>query len=346
MRTEEVRQVLRRLLLERSQGVTDEQEGAEKSCLNYSLCTQLLREDDDDEESEEEEAVEEASIAKDFNEREMLLAMTEEEEAEEGVPPPHLLLYYATLNRVVVRAPYVDKKEPTGQNITTEEEEEEEEDAMPKRPFFLQIANVWSKWAAKGSFPLCFEKMEGQQVLATIDDVARLEESVTPLLLRCSALWASADDTVKKKMLQEVIEAAGLRGLLTCLGLRQTFKSIDAFPPSRRRLLASANKPHKGGARLSVAARALCKHGHRDSQQWWGTTTGPDPLKNANAEAIIKKIFQNATWLNLHLLPHDLGIFEVRTKEGYGARWSGDGNTFRGFLEPQMEDGHEKGWRH
>ena len=31
---------------------------------------------------------------------------------------------------------------------------------------------------------------------------------------------------------------------------------------------------------------------------------------------------------------------------GYGARWTYNGQSFRGFLEPQMVDGHEVGWRH
>ncbi len=30
-------------------------------------------------------------------------------------------------------------------------------------------------------------------------------------------------------------------------------------------------------------------------------------------------------------------IFELRIMQGYGARWSADGRTFRGFLEPQLE---------
>jgi len=69
---------------------------------------------------------------------------------------------------------------------------------------------------------------------------------------------------------------------------------------------------------------------------------------------------------------HDTRVYEVRNAEGYGARWeiypqvqqnsndsegsSSKSNTleteypqgiiFRGFLEPQMEDGHAKGWVH
>lgn len=32
----------------------------------------------------------------------------------------------------------------------------------------------------------------------------------------------------------------------------------------------------------------------------------------------------------------------MRIVEGYGARWEASGDKFRGFLEPQMEGGHEK----
>lgn len=35
-----------------------------------------------------------------------------------------------------------------------------------------------------------------------------------------------------------------------------------------------------------------------------------------------------------------------RCSKGYGARWTIDGTKFRGFLEPQMEEGHSVGWRH
>jgi len=44
-------------------------------------------------------------------------------------------------------------------------------------------------------------------------------------------------------------------------------------------------------------------------------------------------------------LPGDLPIIEIRVKEGYGMRWQLDG-FFRGFLEPQMPNGHENGWKH
>ena len=50
-------------------------------------------------------------------------------------------------------------------------------------------------------------------------------------------------------------------------------------------------------------------------------------------------------WINVHILPHNEIIVEIRVEEGYGARWKIDGE-FRGFHEPQMEGGHENKWRH
>ena len=39
-------------------------------------------------------------------------------------------------------------------------------------------------------------------------------------------------------------------------------------------------------------------------------------------------------------------MFDILLWTGYGVRWSSDGKQFRGFLEPQMVDGHEVGWKH
>lgn len=42
-------------------------------------------------------------------------------------------------------------------------------------------------------------------------------------------------------------------------------------------------------------------------------------------------------------------VYEVRQHQGYGLRWKlqdGEEWKFRGFLEPQMQDGHSIGWIH
>ena len=48
------------------------------------------------------------------------------------------------------------------------------------------------------------------------------------------------------------------------------------------------------------------------------------------------------------IFKHDIKVVEIRTVEGYGARWQllPDGTQFRGFSEPQMEDGHSVHWKH
>ncbi|CAI5475373.1 unnamed protein product [Closterium sp. Yama58-4] len=95
-----------------------------------------------------------------------------------------------------------------------------------------------------------------------------------------------------------------------------------------------------------VGARALSKHWHRGRDNFWGDASGPDARKNQHALHCLTSLLDGATWMNVHALPHDLPVFEVRGSEGYGARWSADGLQFRGFLEPQMPDGHAKRWRH
>ncbi|RUP51447.1 hypothetical protein BC936DRAFT_148124 [Jimgerdemannia flammicorona] len=135
---------------------------------------------------------------------------------------------------------------------------------------------------------------------------------------------------------------------------------------------------------LTVGAKALTKHWHRDvGSGFWGVATGSERAKNETANAVLAKILTDPAWINLHWLPHDITAYEIRNAQGYGARWevresgSSFGTasvlptanpastaadvltattdlveeteerwTFRGFLEPQMVGGHEKGWVH
>ncbi|KAJ3715978.1 hypothetical protein C8R42DRAFT_203696 [Lentinula raphanica] len=118
---------------------------------------------------------------------------------------------------------------------------------------------------------------------------------------------------------------------------------------------------------------------------WWGTPSGPVSVINERALDLFWKIFTTATWRNLHWLPYSVLVYEIRVPEGYGMRWSQDRSdgrcdengksmhlssdedsslgtnsgafkqaavessapwVFRGFVEPMMENGHERGWRH
>lgn len=152
-------------------------------------------------------------------------------------------------------------------------------------------------------------------------------------------------------------------------GLAYTVGSaLGATPPSVETCLAAFLVPNKAG--LTAGARAWSKHSHRSLPQdegeddrgrreasagWWGSPAGPVGVINEKALGLFHKVMDNATWRNLHWLPQRVLVYEVRVLEGYGMRWSQDQSdngeeekpwSFRGFVEPMMENGHEVGWRH
>jgi hypothetical protein len=103
---------------------------------------------------------------------------------------------------------------------------------------------------------------------------------------------------------------------------------------------------NKNPPMLTVGARALCKHSHRSQSGFWPKTSGlSEEIRNQNAEKILIKILEECVWINIHRILHDETLIECRNEMGYGVRWTIDG-TFRGFLEPQTSDGHDKKWRH
>lgn len=95
-------------------------------------------------------------------------------------------------------------------------------------------------------------------------------------------------------------------------------------------------------------------------------------MKNSAATRLLHQILDECVWVNMHRmtgLNSADTIVELRCSSGYGMRWvlcgaldgdqpvacvsdsaAADGDharlTFRGCLEPAMEDGHEVGWHH
>ncbi|TFK50550.1 hypothetical protein OE88DRAFT_268100 [Heliocybe sulcata] len=155
-------------------------------------------------------------------------------------------------------------------------------------------------------------------------------------------------------------------------GLAYTVGSaLGCTPPTMNQCLQGFISPNKAG--LSAGARAWTKHFHRSQADetkdtdhgWWGTPKGPVALLNDRALELFWRVMNKASWRNLHWLPHQVLAYEVRVPEGYGMRWSQDLSgtqgeglcstsegireeqpwIFRGFVEPMMEGGHEKGWR-
>ena len=156
-------------------------------------------------------------------------------------------------------------------------------------------------------------------------------------------------------------------------GLAYTIGSaLGSRPPSAETCLAAYIVPNKAG--LTAGSHAWSKHSHRslpipsdtaeeDQQKrsagWWETPSGLIPLINERSLRLLWKVMDNATWRNLHWLPHEVLVYEVRVVEGYGMRWSQDQVDrsdgvkkenrpwiFCGFVEPSMENGHALKWRH
>uniref|UniRef100_K3X6B4 Uncharacterized protein n=1 Tax=Globisporangium ultimum (strain ATCC 200006 / CBS 805.95 / DAOM BR144) TaxID=431595 RepID=K3X6B4_GLOUD len=137
----------------------------------------------------------------------------------------------------------------------------------------------------------------------------------------------------------------GARGVLTLLGFRHTVGSRNVPPLTRAQCLHSFTQSH-GKVTLTVGARAFTKHCQRSADGWWGDLKGNDAAKNRIALAKVLEILDTAVWKNIHSLPHAQVTMELRNALGYGARWTVEDQAFRGFLEPQMENGHEARWRH
>ncbi|KAK7031718.1 hypothetical protein R3P38DRAFT_825897 [Favolaschia claudopus] len=192
---------------------------------------------------------------------------------------------------------------------------------------------------------------------------------------------SAASERAKLQGASGLAESLDPLSLHLSLGLAYTVGSaIGSRPPSTEACLTAFLVPNSVG--LTAGSKAWSKHAHRSlppqiapdsndtaspsksksssiNQGWWGTPSGSVAVINERALALFWKVMNAATWRNLHWLPHQILVYEVRIAEGYGMRWSQDRSgaqndrehsgsewVFRGFVEPMMENGHEVGWRH
>lgn len=218
---------------------------------------------------------------------------------------------------------------------------------VPKRPFAQWVARVMGQWMKGGRLPLAFPP---QGALQEVDPFP-LEELVGERVAQLARDWNGLQHEERVERMRQIFCECGARGISRILNMRHTAGSQDGLlPPSHAVLLAAFNANHVKGettVALSVGGRALAKHCRRDrTLAWWGKAEGTANLINWHAQDVILRILDNATWCNVHVLPHDVKIFEARVTEGYGARWLADGSEFRGFVEPHSEDGHDNGWLH
>ncbi|XP_041473846.1 uncharacterized protein LOC121422734 [Lytechinus variegatus] len=218
----------------------------------------------------------------------------------------------------------------------------------PGIPLYTLLADILNQWMDYG---VCYAKdlitYECLDEAEGIDKRKMVLDNVTCHMMGIRGSWEGLQDDEKKHKISQLFKDIGKRGLLDLIGVRRTVGTEDTFPPTRDILEKSFREQNKGSSKLTVGARALDKHCHRDqSNNWWGRPKGSEESKNENAERVLRKILNEVGWLNIHQLPHALPILEVRNIDGYGARWSPDGTEFRGFLEPPMIAGWETGYKH
>lgn len=118
-------------------------------------------------------------------------------------------------------------------------------------------------------------------------------------------------------------------------GLVRTVGTQFVLPPQQDELIAAFEESHKGTL-LSRGAKALCKHHARlPDHPVWTRPDGNPQSKSRIAKEHLLALLQNANWKNVHLLPHQQLVYEVRDAQGYGMRWTlgSSGCSFRGYLE-------------
>lgn len=173
-------------------------------------------------------------------------------------------------------------------------------------------------------------------------------DSIIPLNEKIQKILSDKNLNIIENIINNIFIEFTCRDLLTFLGIRRTKGSIDNYIPLDKNILISKFKElNNAKSKLTVGAKALCKHSHRSvTESFWPGQDGKEIEKNLNAEKMLNLFLDECVWINIHLLPHELVIIELRIDKGYGIRWQINDGMFRGFLEPQMEDGHEKGWIH
>lgn len=218
----------------------------------------------------------------------------------------------------------------------------------PSGNYLKQIAKVLELWSSSSHFPITYPSLLGFQTEMTekeLESFSHISACITDLISHLS-------ETSSATIAQGLLISLGPRGILFCLGVRRTQGSTDKYMLPQRNIIEKcfsqiySKEESKGSSNLSVGARSLTKHAHRSSEGFWGKITGQDHVKNQVAQDVLRRLLNEAAWINIHCLPNEEPVLEVRVSEGYGARWLIEKKIFRGFVEPMMEGGHEKGWKH
>ncbi|CAI8054272.1 hypothetical protein GBAR_LOCUS29642 [Geodia barretti] len=146
----------------------------------------------------------------------------------------------------------------------------------PAYPLYIRLSACINHWLTTGRCPVldlpAMHLLNEQESLA--ERSTRLE-AAGHIVRDSTAHWRRWSEEEKQSALLKLLKSLGYRGVSDLIGVRRTVGSCDCLPPPIGVLMATFNSPHSPNAKLSVGARALSKHCHRDtSHQWWGNCTG------------------------------------------------------------------------
>ena len=201
----------------------------------------------------------------------------------------------------------------------------------PQYPLLKKIAAEIYEWAEKERCPftsrpplsLLNEDPSKEKREKLRDDCDEVLKKIRSILVRLRSSASGEEykgQTSKdggrilelKFHVSKLLEILQERGILHLLGVRETVGSIIKVPPSSLRLMESFLALQNEMSKLTVGARALSKHFHRCKNEWWGECKGSESEKNENALNILLKIVDDCVWINIHLLPHDYEVIEIR----------------------------------
>lgn len=218
----------------------------------------------------------------------------------------------------------------------------------PSGNYLKQVSKVLELWGQTTHFPISYTAVSGFQTEITQKELGSLSD-ITPFI---TDLISHLSDSSALTIAENLLINLGPRGVLFCLGVRRTQGSTDKYMLPQRNIIENSfsqiysKEESKNSSNLSVGARSLTKHAHRSSEGFWGKISGTDQMKNQVSQDVLRRLLNEAAWMNIHCLPNEEPVLEVRVSQGYGARWLILKKVFRGFVEPMMEGGHEKGWKH
>jgi len=142
------------------------------------------------------------------------------------------------------------------------------------------------------------------------------------------------EENVELRM-AKVMETTPFAHSLLLIGQRLTSASAQdeqAIPPLEEKLIRSCFEPFN--EQTSVAARAWEKHVGRSTDPFWGVVSGNSDQKEKRVRTLVTDMLHNVTWWNVfYHYKHEL-VYEIRVSSGHGIRWTRNGETLIGFLEP------------